>query len=90
MLNRSASLVMSLNVLQALPGKLDIKRHSTSILYICCNPAIILADDLPLNSKKPKDYHKSLISEFAKKVIKASKFILFGLYCFTVYSHAPY
>ena len=34
MLNRSASLGMSTCVLKALPGKLDIKRHSPSILYI--------------------------------------------------------
>ena len=34
MLNRSASFVMSISVLKALPGKLDIKRHSPSILYI--------------------------------------------------------
>ena len=33
MLNRSASLAMSTNVLKALPGKIDIKRHSPSILY---------------------------------------------------------
>ena len=33
MLNRSASLEMSTSVLKALPGKLDIKRHSPSILY---------------------------------------------------------
>ena len=36
MLNRSASLAMSTCVLKALPGKLDIKRHSPSILYIHC------------------------------------------------------
>ena len=30
----SASLTMSTSVLKALPGKLDIKRHSLSILYI--------------------------------------------------------
>ena len=35
MLNRSASLAMSTSVLKALPGKLDIKRHSPSILYLC-------------------------------------------------------
>ena len=35
MLNRSASLAMSTSVFEALPGKLDIKRHSPSILYIC-------------------------------------------------------
>ena len=34
MLNRSASLAMSTSVLKALPGKLDIKRHSPSNLYI--------------------------------------------------------
>ena len=33
MLNRLASLAMS-NVLEALPVKLEIKRHSPSILYI--------------------------------------------------------
>ena len=34
MLNRLASLAMSTRVLKALPGKLDIKIHSPSILYI--------------------------------------------------------
>ena len=34
MLNRSASLAMSTCVLKALPGKLDIKRHSPSIFYM--------------------------------------------------------
>ena len=34
MLNSSASLAMSTCVLKALPGKLDIKRHSPSILYV--------------------------------------------------------
>ena len=33
MLNRAASLVMSTNVLKALTGKLDVKRHSSGILY---------------------------------------------------------
>ena len=33
MLNRSTSLAMSTSILKALPGKLDIKRHSPSILY---------------------------------------------------------
>ena len=33
MLNRSASLAMSTSVLKALPGKLDNKRHSPSILF---------------------------------------------------------
>ena len=30
----SASLAMSTSILKALPGKLDIKRHSPSILYV--------------------------------------------------------
>ena len=34
MLNRSVSLSMSTSILKALPGKLDIKRHSPSILYV--------------------------------------------------------
>ena len=34
MLNRSASLTMSTSILKALPGKLDIKRHSPSIFYL--------------------------------------------------------
>ena len=33
MLNRSASLAVSTRILRALPGKLDIKRHSPSISY---------------------------------------------------------
>ena len=40
MLNRSASLAMSTSVLEALPGKLDIKRHSPIILYISASLAI--------------------------------------------------
>ena len=40
MLNRSASLAMSTSVLEALPGKFDIKRHSPSILYISLPDAI--------------------------------------------------
>ena len=34
MLNLSASLAMSTSVLKAEPGKLDIKRHSPSILCV--------------------------------------------------------
>ena len=34
MLNCSASLAMSTSVLKTWPGKLDIKRHSPSILYL--------------------------------------------------------
>ena len=38
-----ASLAMSTSVLKALPGKLDIKRHSPSILYFSYISASILA-----------------------------------------------
>ena len=34
MLNRSASLALSTSFFEALPGKLNIRRHSPSILYI--------------------------------------------------------
>ena len=34
MLNRWASLAMSTSILKALPSKLDIKRHSPTILYL--------------------------------------------------------
>ena len=34
MLDCSASLAMYTSILKALPGKLDIKRHSPSILYM--------------------------------------------------------
>ena len=49
MLNRSASLAMSTSVLEALPGKLDIKRHSRSILYISTSLAMSTSvlKDLP-------------------------------------------
>ena len=41
MSNRSASLVMQTSILKALPGKLDIKRHSPSILYINAKRVIL-------------------------------------------------
>ena len=34
MLNRSASLAMSTSILETLPGKLDIKRHTPIVLYL--------------------------------------------------------
>ena len=41
MLNRSASLAISTSVLKALPGKLDIKRHSPSILYVLYRTVVV-------------------------------------------------
>ena len=46
MLNRSASLAMSTSVLKALPGKLDIKRHSPSILYFLLHGIFMTKIDL--------------------------------------------
>ena len=45
MLNCSASLAMSTYVLKALPGKLDIKRHESSILF---EPSLYTDADLYL------------------------------------------
>ena len=48
MLNRSASLAMSTSVLKALPGKLDIKRHLPSILYLVGLGQFSVAEQLSL------------------------------------------
>ena len=47
MSNRLASLAMSTSVLKALPGKLDIKRHSRSIFYIFVCLCSICSNYLP-------------------------------------------
>ena len=46
MLNRSASLALSTSVLKALPGKLDIKRHSPSTVDGIRPWTLILSDDV--------------------------------------------
>ena len=51
MLNRSASLAMSTSVLKALSGKLDIKRHSPSILYISASLAMSTSVLIALSGK---------------------------------------
>ena len=40
MLNRWVNIAMSTRFLEALPGKLDIKRHSPSI-YSLCNQCVL-------------------------------------------------
>ena len=52
MLNRLASLAMSTSVLKALPGKLDIKIHSPSILYVAAR------------EEATQKYHVSQVSEY--------------------------
>ena len=55
---RSASLAMSTSVLKALPGKLDIKRHSPSIRYISASLAMQQAFSRPcLVNLISKDTH---------------------------------
>ena len=54
MLNRSASLAMSTSVLKTLPGKLYIKRHSPSILYV--------KEDEEGNQRAPSGVTKTLDS----------------------------
>ena len=44
MLNCSASLAVSTSVLKALPGKLDVKRRSSSILYVCTVESLLYLD----------------------------------------------
>ena len=55
MLNRSASLAMSIGFLKALPGKLDVKSNSPSILY--------LSAPLSFNLSDTADPQKSAISK---------------------------
>ena len=54
MLNRSASLAMSTSVLKALPGKLDIKRHSPSILYLM---GLSVVDHFYMHTGKTPFFH---------------------------------
>ena len=56
MLNRSASLAMSTCVLKALPGKLDIKRHSPSILYVYMLYTVIAVIHTPDHQLSAEDF----------------------------------
>ena len=72
MLNRSASLAMSTSVLKALPGKLDIKRHSPSILYLIqeyhdyCD-VLLPIKDTAFTASRNHRYVKKLLS-FVKNI----------------------
>ena len=61
MLNRSASLAMSASIRKALPGKLDIKGHSPSSIYLSNANfilfAIVLEAILYTVSKRVKGLH---------------------------------
>ena len=87
MLNHSANLAMSTNILKALPGKLNIKRHSPSILQIFLAHRIRISEILPWDRKsfiiyKVMKYIKILIiynAYFKKKLyftaVKISKVV---------------
>ena len=70
MLNRSASLAMSTSVLKALPGKLDIKRHSPSILYVLL---ILEFDILSLNDLNTGFHRQSTLPNVVKKLLAPYK-----------------
>ena len=66
MLNRSASLAMSTTVLKALPGELDIKRHSFTVVFSIYSlkfRSIICCSYLPM--AKTQMMAKKVISWFA-------------------------
>ena len=77
MLNRSASLAMSTGVLKALPGKLDIKRHSPSILYISASLAMsasvlkALPGKLDIKRHSPSILYISASLAMSASVLKA-------------------
>ena len=77
MLNRSASHVMSTSVIKTLPGKLDIKRHSPSILYTLASLAmstrVLKALPGKLDTKKhsPNDLYILASLVMSTSVLKA-------------------
>ena len=71
MLNRSASLAMSTSVLKTLPGKLDIKRHSPSILYLQKPASLdsVTIDRPVLLDESPPQLTKIYIADTGKLVV---------------------
>ena len=63
MLNCSASLAMSTSVLKALPGKLDIKRHSPTHLVFSSSASLVMSRSFlkPLPGKLDITRHSSSI-----------------------------
>ena len=82
MLNRSASLAISTSVLKAEPGKLDIERHSPSILYISANLAMSTSVLKALPGKLDIKRHSPSILYIIHKDEKGNKVMLF--FCFRV------
>ena len=79
MLNRSANHAMSSSVLKALPGKLDIKRHSPSILYILASLAMSTSVLKALPVKLDIKRHSPSILYVIHKDVKGNKVMLFSV-----------
>ena len=76
MLNRSASLAMSTSVLEAMPGKLDIKRHSPSILYISASLVMSLSvlkalpSKLDIKRHSPSSLYSSCLTLIPSQIVQ--------------------
>ena len=75
MLNRSASLAMSTSVLKALPGKLDIKRHSPSILYLSAHTGSLVYQCNHLQNYKYWIYRDRTIATLLCEVVLAIVYV---------------
>ena len=77
MLNRPASFAMSTSVCKALPGKLDIKRHSPSIFYILASLAMStgvlkeLPGKIDIKRHKPSIFYILASLAMSQSVLKA-------------------
>ena len=83
LLNCSASLAMSTSILKALPGKLDIKRHPPSILYI--HMQLVPLSRLFHLFCSPDYNHQFWILDTVAALIDAILMIFFGLFVLVVF-----
>ena len=68
MLSRSASLAMSTSILKALPGNLDIKRHSPSIIYLSAERYVVGVHKSHLNETSYLSNTKQILNVKGQKV----------------------
>ena len=76
MLNRPASLAMSTSILKALPGKLDIIRHSPCILFISASLAMSTSVLKALPGKLDTKRQSPSILYLRKSVLALKEFIV--------------
>ena len=74
MLNCSAIPAVSTCILKALPGKLDIKIHSPSILYY-----VSKRNDISQKESVGQGYYALKVDEFFLVVFKITKFVFCSL-----------